>query len=559
MDDRRKRQTVHEDTGSEMTRMFEIAWRRKWAILVPFILIFMVAGLWVLYVPNQYRSSSSIFIEPQKVPSNYVQPTVTTDIEGRMRSISQQLTSRTKLLTVIKKLDLYPDLVKKGKPPEVLLAKMRGDLSVESPNRRDANFFMVHFVHKDPTKAMLAVSNLVSLFVVESLQIRELQAEGTTEFIEDELEKLKVILEKQEQAVQQYKRKYMGELPNQLEANLRILDNLQVQITGNQESQRELDGRLMLIEQEISRLEGEMDVSSALDKVTSNRGTSTFPSASLNQLMTQRDALKTRIANMKSMYTRLHPDLVAAEKELARVEETLALAQKEMAKSQPKNAPVVASPDQSYSMELNYLRRQVTEVKPRLSSLRQEEQNLRRQISEYQKRVEVSPYREQQLTRLTRDYENTKASYESLLTKKRQAQMSENLEKRQKGEKFQILDPANFPEKAYLPNRPKLLALVFVGGLGAGIALAMLLEALFPAFYTLKQLRRKVTNMPITFGVPHIPSRSETYRRWNRSAIVLMTITAVMVLVVIVFDRYVIDLVTFFEVISSNTKGMFYG
>lgn len=549
----------HEESANELQSFIEVAWRRKWVILVPFLLILVVGGLWVLYQPNQYRSTSSIFIEPQKVPSDYVRSTVTTDIEGRMRSISQQLTSRTKLLSVIRKLDLYPDLVKKGKPPEVLVAKMRSNLEVESPNRRDANFFMVHFVHKDPQKAMQAVSDLVSLFVAESLQIRELQAEGTTDFIEDELVKLKVVLEQQEQAVQRYKKKYMGELPNQLEANLRILDNLQLQISTNQDSQRELDGRLMLIEQEISRLEGEMGVTGSVGNTAEDGGVSSITGSSFKQLAAQRDALQKRITNMKSMYTPRHPDLVAAQKELARVEEALKVAQKEVAKSRPMTTPLQSTLDSSYSMELMALRRQVTEVKPRLAALRQEEAKLRRQIDEYQKRVEVSPFREQQLTRLTRDYENTKASYESLLTKKTQAQMSENLEKRQQGEKFQILDPANFPEKAYLPNRPKLLALVFVGGLGIGIGLAMLLEALFPAFYTLKQLRLQVTGVPITFGIPHIRSRHEVRRRWNRAALVVMSVTATIVITVVLFDHYVMDLGTFFKIVGSNTKGMFYG
>ena len=164
--------------------------------------------------------------------------------------------------------------------------------------------------------------------------------------------------------------------------------------------------------------------------------------------------------------------------------------------------------------------------------------------------------REQQLTQLTRDYENTKSNYENLLNKKMEAQMSENLEKRQKGEKFQILDPANFPEKPFLPNRPKLIAMGFAGGLGGGIGLALLLEALFPAFYSLKQLQQHVTDMPITFGIPHISSREEAHGRLTRVAVGLVVAVIVMVGTLILLDRYVLDLVSLFEVIGSNTKGM---
>ena len=86
---------VQVETGGEIQKIIEIGWRRKWVIILPFMTIFVLVSLWALHKPNLYRSTSSIFIEPQKVPSDYVRSTVTTDIEGRLRSISQQMTSRT--------------------------------------------------------------------------------------------------------------------------------------------------------------------------------------------------------------------------------------------------------------------------------------------------------------------------------------------------------------------------------------------------------------------------------------------------------------------------------
>jgi len=509
---------------------------------------------WALYQPSLFRSSSSIFIEPQEVPADYVRSTVTSDLEGRMRSISQRFTSRTKLLAVINKLDLYPAAMKKKVPSEVLVEGMRADLSVEVPNRRDSNFFIVHFNHRDPTKAMLAVSKLVSMFIEESLQVRELQAEGTTDFIEEELIKLKLILEKQEQTVQRYKRRYMGELPDQLEANLRMLDNLQLQMNSNQEYQRELDGRVMLLEQEISRLEGELDV---FDTLADMEGSPPATNTTLNQIIEQRDEMRRRIANMESMFTSRHPDLVAARRELDRVQDILKAVSEELAKTESVVIPAPSVPQiTGYSMELNNLRRQLTEFKPRLSSLRQEEVELNTRIALYQRRIESAPVREQQLTQLTRDYENTTASYEELLNKRMEAQMSENLEKRQKGEKFQILDPANFPEKPFLPNRPKLIAMGFAGGLGGGVGLALFLEALFPAFYSLKQLQQQELDVPISFGIPHISSREEAHRRLIRVTVGLVTAVIVMVGALILLDRYVIDLLSVFDVISSNVRGM---
>ena len=539
---------------NELQMVIEIAWRRKWIILVPFVSIFLLVTLWALYQPNLFRSSSSMFVEAQEVPSDYIRSTVTVDIESRMRSINQRLTSRTKLLKVINKLNLYPELVEKGVPSEELVTTMQKDLTVEIPNRRDASFFMVHFVHRDATKAMQAVSNLVSLFVEESLQVREDQAEGTTTFIEEELEKLKLILEGQEQAVQRYKAKYMGELPDQLIANLRMLDNLQLQVISNQESQRELDARLMLLEQEISRLEGELDVESAF---SSEGGELPVTNVTLNQYIAKGDALRQQVATMESKYTDQHPDLLAARRELSRVEDTLRSFREEMSKAvKPSTVPLVVAPPQGYSLELSNLRRQLNEIKLRLSSLLREERDLHKRTAIYQRRVESAPMREQQITQLTRDYENTKTSYEDLLNKKMEAQMSENLEKRRKGEKFQILDPANFPEKPYLPNRPKIIAMGFVGGLGSGMGLAILLEALFPAFYSLKQLQQQASDVPIAFSIPYISTKAERTRNWHRAAVGLLVAVGILVLSIYLLNRYVVDQDESMNVVKTNIQGM---
>jgi succinoglycan biosynthesis transport protein ExoP len=73
-----------EESTNELQRIFEIAWRRKWIILIPFVSIFLLVTLWALYQPNLFRSSSSMFVEAQEVPSDYVRSTLTRFIYNRM-------------------------------------------------------------------------------------------------------------------------------------------------------------------------------------------------------------------------------------------------------------------------------------------------------------------------------------------------------------------------------------------------------------------------------------------------------------------------------------------
>ena len=541
---------TEQQTGGELRNILDLVWRRKWVILVPFVVIATAVTLYGLYIPSLYRSTTSIFIEPAKVPTDYVKSTVTTDLEGRLRTITQQLTSRTKLLKVIKELNLYPVDNGTDVPDEVLVARMRKNLDIEVPNRREANFFQVHFLHKDPTKAMLGVSRLMALFIEQSIRGREEQAVGTTQFIEDELAKLKKVLEKQESSIQGFKGRHMGELPGQLDANLRMLDNLNQQLTDNLASQRELENRVAMLEQDIARIEGQTRAIATIDNGSEP------VDATLTLLIAQRDALRQRITSMEATYTPRHPDLIAAKKELTSLESRIQEVRIDLA-AQPAaaTAPGPIRQGAESARELANLRRQLSDNKPRLSALREEEGALRGKIAMYQQRVEAAPKREQQILGLTRDYQNTKASYEDLLNKRTEARLSENLEKRQKGEKFQILDPANLPEKPFLPNRPKIIAMGVAGGLGLGIGLALLLESLFPAFYSLKQVRQ-VMNAPILMGIPRIVSPTE--RRRSRIRWTLGTITGALAFLLVLFlvNQYVVELSQVAQTIGNNVRSM---
>ncbi len=539
--------TEHTAATNELGNLLDTLWRRKWFIIVPFLIISPMVALYGLYLPNLYRSSVSIYVEPQKIPQDYVRSTVTTDMGSRIRTIKQQLTSRTKLLRVINDLNLYAEDPQKQTLNEVLVSRMRANLEIEVTNKRDLNFFMVHYTHADPTKAMLGVSRLVSLFIEESLQIREDQAVGTTRFLEEELENVKKKLEKQEATIQWFKRQNIGELPDQLDSNLRMLDNLNLQLQNNMESQREVESRVILLEQEIAKLGGQIQVS-ADGSVTGG--------SNLMRLFQQRDALQQEISRLETVYTPRHPDLISAKKALTKIEEEIRTVQKNL-NSQP-DTPSATSPATAtalFTPELNNLWRQLNANKPRLAALLEKEKDLRERIKKYQLRVELAPKREQQLLSLTRDYDNTRQNYQDLLNKKQSAQLSQNLEKRQEGEKFRVLDPANLPEKPYLPNRPKIILLGLVGGLGLGIGLVFLLESLFPAFHNLKSLQSSL-DIPIIMAIPEIVIPGERKKNMIRLLLRAAAGAAVTAVVLFLLDRYVLDLTGVAVQIGENIRSM---
>jgi uncharacterized protein involved in exopolysaccharide biosynthesis len=140
-------------------------------------------------------------------------------------------------------------------------------------------------------------------------------------------------------------------------------------------------------------------------------------------------------------------------------------------------------------------------VKSQITTLSRREANIRRQLDEYAGRVELTPASEQQLTDLQRDYDISLKNYQALLEKKMSARLSENLEKRQKGARFRVVDPANLPQSPDQPNKPLIMSLGAASGAAAGIALVCIVEFLNPAFRKPEDFEG-VIDSPVLTSIP---------------------------------------------------------
>ena len=198
-----------------------MAWRWKWIILVPFVLVTPLVAAWTYSLPDMFRSETLILVVPQRVPESYVQSTVTARIEDRLQSITQQILSRTRLERIIENFDLYPGQ-REVQVMEDVVVSMRNAIDVQLI-KGDA--FRVSFEYGEPQNAMKVTERLASLFIEENLRDREVLAEGTHQFLESQLEDSRRRLVEQEKTLEDYTRTYSNELPSQLEANLQVIQN----------------------------------------------------------------------------------------------------------------------------------------------------------------------------------------------------------------------------------------------------------------------------------------------------------------------------------------------
>lgn len=471
--------------------IIDIVIRRRWLIIIPFCLS-MLTGIYLAFsIPRIYSSETLILVEPQRVPTNYVQSIVSTDIDSRISTIKQQVMSRTNLEKIINQFNLFSEPKYKNMYIEDKIENIgkRITLKVTRANQ-GADAFSIAFKGKDPEKVMRIANTLATFFIDENIKAREAQAVGTSEFIDNERyimeEKLKYV----EKNMKEYREKYMGELPEQLETNLRILDRLQEQLTAKQEELRDSKNRLALLENQAS--EGSR-LSNHATRVSAD-GQIVFDS---EEPLTPEQA-KARLAYLKTRYTERHPDIIRLKKIIS-----------DFDIKDKKDAQETSEELQYISVEL---RMQIEEVKTEIGTCMFDISKLMKQTSIYQKRVENTPKREQELMSLRRDYQNIQNAYDSLLNRKLEAEISVNMEKKQKGEQFRIIDTAGLPQKPVSPNMNILFLMVVVAGFGIGGGIIFLQEYFNTSFRSSEDIESYL-GFSVMATVPLIYHQKDKWRQ----------------------------------------------
>jgi polysaccharide chain length determinant protein (PEP-CTERM system associated) len=467
--------------------------RRPFWFLLPVVLC--VAAAWgiVRLLPPVYRASTLVMVEKQKVPSDYVKATVTSDIDERLKTIEQQITNRDNLERIIDEMKLYPEL--RSKPLDKIVQQMRErDLAVQ----RQGDVFRIYFKSLDPRTAAGVANRIAELFIQENLRLRENQAQGTSSFLESELAQTKAKLELQEAKIAAFKQSYMGQLPEQRDTNLQGVTQLQSKLEINMDALDKAETRKIILQRQIAELQQMPSAASPL--VVPARPTG--PAAP-----TRLDQLRAELVELQSRYTDRHPDVIRTRNEIARLEELQSSAPPESPEGTP-DAPAPAKPRVDPVM-----RAQVDSVDMEIRSLKAERQRTLDDIARYQGRLESVPRVEQDLLSLTRDYDNIKRSYDELLDKRIEARLAENLEKSRQGEQFTILEKAVPPSDPYAPNPVVFLAGGLMIGSLLGLGGALVREQTDSTYADAEELQTAFPGVPVLATIPIFSSQETSGSR----------------------------------------------
>jgi polysaccharide chain length determinant protein (PEP-CTERM system associated) len=479
-------------TVSDLARA---VWRRRFWFLVPLVLGAVCGVLALQVLPATYRAVTTVLVERQKVPADYVKPTVTSSIEERLRTIEPQIKNRDNLERIVREMDLYPEL-RQEYSRDRLVDKVRDDLTV----RLQGDTFLIYFDSKDPVKAARTANRVAELFIDSNLKLRENQAQGTSTFLESELAQTKRRLELQEARLAEFKRRNMGDLPEQRDTNLRAVEQLQTKLEINMDALDKAETRKLLLQTQIA----EMRRYPATSRSSRRGGGGVTPAPSAPEPPSRLDQLRAELLELQARYTDRHPDVIRTQAEIEQLEKQERLRPPRRQESATATAAAVEEEDDEPAAPRvdPTLKAELASIAMEIRNLKSDRERILADTSRVQGRLESVPRVEQELLSLSRDYENIKTSYESLLDKRLNAKLYENLEKSQQGERFTILERALPPTLPNGPNKILVLGLGLVAGGLAGLLAALLRDRTDPTYVDADSLQQAFPGLPLLATIP---------------------------------------------------------
>jgi polysaccharide chain length determinant protein (PEP-CTERM system associated) len=492
--------------------------RRRLPLLVipPFVGLF-AALLYAATLSNVYRSDVLIGIIPQRVPSNFVQTTVTMRTEDGIDTITTQIKSRTVLEQLILEFNLYP-AERRRVPMEDVIDVMRSAIEVELEALRKGpqgllppHAFHVRFSYADPIIATRVAERLSSLYVDQNARDRGASANATNQFLEQQLAEARARLVETEGKLERFREQHGNELPTQAQSNMQAMQGMQLQIQAIVEGiARDRDRKLML-----ERLYGEAEKEPVVAAVAPAGQAGEGGAAQTGSYRQRLTAARENLARLELRLTPLHPDIVSAKRQIADLEPKAA---EEAVKIADGTAPVASamSPEEVGRRErLRSMKAEIESLNRQTAFKESEEARLRGAFSEYQRRIESVPGVESAWVALTRDYDTQQTAYKEMLAKSENAKVAVSLERRQIGEQFRVIDPAKVPQRPISPVRLVINAIGFAIGLFVGVGIAVLLEFKDSTYRSESDVLDALA-LPVLAVVPLVETAAETAQRLRR-------------------------------------------
>ena len=566
--------------GQELLNIKNIVRRRKWSLILPFISIVILAAIVCLVLPNKYKSTATILIQSQQIPSSLVASTITNYAEQRIQTITQEVTARSRILNLVKKYDLLPD--KRDKlTTEDLVARIRNRIILEPINAEInkktssrpvvlAIAFTLSYEDRDPKKAQLVTNEISSYYLEKNLESREKYARRTTRFLGDQLKKIQTRIDELETQLAEYRKEHLEELPEYTSLNMQRLEKLNsdissidMQIRSLQEQKASVRNKLASLDPYVgsndrvlspterlqqARLERAQLLSKYSSKhpmvLSKNREIALLEAqssggGSLKKLRSHLHELELKLSDLKSKYSSRYPQVKATEREIREVKKEIA-----SLGSDAKNSSGMTTRNATNPAYLA-IKSDFDKINVSIASLKAERARLESQMKDVYNKLHAMPEIAKKYNQLEADDENAKILYRKLHQKLLTAQISQGMEEDKLVETFKVVEPAFLPEKPYKPNRLAIMLIGIVLGAGCSVGVAALREFNDTSVRDVDTLER-ITGVPVLSVISRVETPGEKQRRLRQKIVLAVAAAGAVIAAVIIFHLFVMDLSVFF-------------
>lgn len=554
-----------EPEGLSLPEYLAIARRRLRPMAIALAVGLLTAAALAILLPPEYRSTATILIEQQELPTDLVQSTVTSFADERVQTISQRVMTTETLLGIIRRYDLYPKERSRETRDEII-NQMRHDIGVKmisadvidprSGQPTQASIaFTVSFTDRSAEEAAKVANELTTLFLNDNVETRTQLADGAASFLKAQVAQVSHHLSQVESQLSVFEGKHFDSLPDLTQLNLGLIDRTNQQLQDAQMRESSLEDQEVFLQAQLAQLKpdsavysdsGERVLSTSdrlemlRNELAADQATygPQYPDIArltrevagleaiakdptdINDLRRNLDDARSKLAAVEKRYGPDYPDRQRLEREVESYESDLATAAK--AAQQKAAAPAggtgaaLQDADNPAYVEV---RAQLMSTRDDLTALKAHEAQLQTDLDRYQHRVMETPLIQKRYQELTQDYEITKATDENLEAKLAEAQIGKNLEIDRKGEHFTLIEPPLVPEEPVSPNRPLVMVLGVVLSLLLAAGVAALLEALDSTVRGRRDLITLVAGAPPLAIIPDIRLELSARQIWVRRGI----------------------------------------
>jgi uncharacterized protein involved in exopolysaccharide biosynthesis len=533
--------------------------RRKWiGAAVGFVGCCTAVAIALTWPPT-YQSTATILIEEPDVPSDLVKSTVSTYADQRLQVIEQRVMTNQNLGDIMDRFGLYQAALATTPRSELIkslrnkidLAVLSADF-VSSKTRNNSNqpqatiAFTVSYSDQNPRLAQQVASRLTDLYLAENVQTRTEKAAGTTEFLTQQSQKLYQDVTDTQNRLTEFKTQNSSTLPEQLDTNMRILEQLQSTLLRNRSNLEQINEKRAFLQSQLGTISPYMPMTAGgtpatpqaqlmalelqyidlsarygpkhpqvvhlekqIDTLKAQVGTSDSPTSTQAQL----SQLQAQLSDALQRYGENHPTVQKLRKQITDLQSEIGKAPSISMISAPKGPP-----DNPMYIQMQ---NQLGDSTAQLQGLQMETAALQAKMEDMEKRVLQTQALSGQYNSLRQQYEAAVKRYQDFKDKEADAQVAQSMEQQSKSETFSVIEAPQYPDLPLKPNRKLLLLAGAVLSFMLATAAMLAMEMMDSKVYEPRGLQTVFGEVPLA-TVPYITTPRERTNRWIRRGVIVL-------------------------------------